>query len=116
VSTSVRPWARALAAALALMLGVAFVAPPRANAGEVPQSATPGQLTASVAATLKTLPTDSRAVVQQTAPAAAVSSEGGRSFFKTPGGAIAIALMAAGTGYMIYSASHDRKPVRSPIR
>jgi hypothetical protein len=36
------------------------------------------------------------------------------SFFKTRPGAIALAVMAAGTGYAIYSASHDR--VSSPAK
>jgi hypothetical protein len=33
---------------------------------------------------------------------------GSRSFFKTPAGAIVLALMAAGAGYAVYSANHDR--------
>jgi hypothetical protein len=36
------------------------------------------------------------------------------SFFKTPVGILALAVMAAGTGYAIYSSSHDR--ITSPAK
>lgn len=36
------------------------------------------------------------------------------SFFKTPTGLVLIAVLAAGTGYAIYSTSHDR--VKSQVR
>ena len=42
------------------------------------------------------------------------SSTQSTNFFKTRPGAIALAVMAAGTGYAIYSASHDR--VSSPAK
>jgi hypothetical protein len=38
------------------------------------------------------------------------------SFFKTTPGRITLVLMATGLGLTIYSVSHDRKPVKSPIR
>jgi hypothetical protein len=38
------------------------------------------------------------------------------SFFRTKRGVITLALMGAGAGFTIWSISHDRKPVRSPIR
>ncbi len=38
------------------------------------------------------------------------------SFFKTTPGRITIGLMAVGLGLTVYSVSHDRKPVKSPIR
>ena len=38
------------------------------------------------------------------------------SFFKTTPGRITLGLMAVGLGYTVYSISHDRKPVKSPIR
>jgi hypothetical protein len=34
-----------------------------------------------------------------------------RAFFKTPVGVAVLAVMAAGVGYAIYSAHHDRTPV-----
>jgi hypothetical protein len=36
------------------------------------------------------------------------------SFFKTPVGILALAVMAAGTGYAIYSSTHDR--ITSPAK
>jgi hypothetical protein len=44
-------------------------------------------------------------------PTAAKESRG---FFKTPAGAVALAVMAVGTGYAIYSAKHDR--ITSPAK
>jgi len=38
------------------------------------------------------------------------------SFFKTTAGRLTLGLMAVGLGYTVYSVSHDRKPVKSPIR
>ena len=39
-----------------------------------------------------------------------------RSFFKTTAGKLTLGLMVAGLGFTVYSISHDRKPVKSPIR
>jgi hypothetical protein len=47
---------------------------------------------------------------QTTAPATS------GSFFKSTRGKVTLALMAAGTGFAVYSAHHDRIPVKSPIR
>ena len=52
------------------------------------------------------------------------SSEGGQaaapsapgSFFKSTRGKVTLALMGAGTVLTVWSISHDRKPVKSPIR
>ena len=38
------------------------------------------------------------------------------SFFKTTAGRLTLGLMAVGLGLTVYSVSHDRKPVKSPIR
>ncbi len=38
------------------------------------------------------------------------------SFFKTTAGRLTLGLMVVGVGLTVYSASHDRKPVKSPIR
>jgi hypothetical protein len=35
---------------------------------------------------------------------------GSKPFFKTPAGVVVLAVMAAGTGYALYSANHDRIP------
>ena len=38
------------------------------------------------------------------------------SFFKTTAGKLALGFLIVGVGLTIYSTSHDRKPVKSPIR
>jgi hypothetical protein len=94
-------------------LAGALGAPPAAAADGVGAPGA-GRLAAAVAVKLETLQPPAHAFVQA-APAAAPES-GGRPFFKSPAGVVAIVLMAVGTGYVVYSASHDRKPVKSPIR
>jgi hypothetical protein len=48
--------------------------------------------------------------LEQAKPSAApVETQGGsKSFFKKPIGMVVLAVMAAGTGYAVYSANHDR--------
>jgi hypothetical protein len=38
------------------------------------------------------------------------------SFFRTRKGAVALALVAAGAAFTVWSINHDRKPVKSPVR
>ena len=38
------------------------------------------------------------------------------SFIRTRKGKIAVALVAAAAGFTLWSVSHDRKPVKSPVR
>jgi len=54
------------------------------------------------------------AEARQQAPAATPSSP--TSFFKSTRGKVTLALMGAGVGFTVWSVSHDRKPVKSPIR
>ncbi len=54
------------------------------------------------------------AQAQQKAAPPDKSQLGKASFFKTPAGIIVLAVVAAGTGYAAYSASHDR--IHSVIR
>jgi len=92
-------------------MDLTFSAPPAA-AGEA--KAIPARpLAAATVAKLATLAPSARAVTQET-PAS--SSADDRPFFRRPAGVAALVLMAAGAGYAIYSVSHDRKPVKSPIR
>ena len=42
------------------------------------------------------------------------ASKGSPSFFKTPGGAVALAVMVLGVGYAVYSAKNDR--ITSPAK
>lgn len=55
-------------------------------------------------------------VLAQTATGGTTDSRSDRTFFKTPAGKITLGLMVVGAGLTIYSTSHDRKPVKSPIR
>ena len=110
-------WARPLAGVLALVVGVTFAAPP-ASAAEA-KASTPhagtSRLAATTAARLATLAPTARAFAQtQSSPAS--SGTDSKSFFSTPTGVAAIVLMVAGVGFAVYSANHDRKPVKSPIR
>lgn len=105
---------KALAGALVLILGLTMGAPP-ATAAEAPATApskTPLTTAANVKLSSLTVPSHALA---QTSPAAAPTKEG-KGFFKTRTGIAAIILMAAGSGYMVYSAFHDNNPVHSPIR
>jgi hypothetical protein len=55
-----------------------------------------------------------RPAAQQQPPAATASAPS--SFFKSTRGKVTLALMGAGVGFTVWSISHDRKPVKSPIR
>jgi type VI protein secretion system component VasF len=110
-------WARPLAGIVALVVAVTFAAPPASAADakvSTPRADT-SRLAATTAARLAALAPTPRAFAQtQSAPAA--SGTDSKSFFSTPTGVAAIVLMAAGAGFAIWSANHDRKPVKSPIR
>jgi hypothetical protein len=107
-------WARPIAGLVTLTLALAVAAP--SSATEATASAPPQTLAASAKATVaaKPLPAGAKA---QAAPAAGAPTTGeSKGFFKTPAGKLAIVLMAAGTGYMVYSAFKDNDSVASPIR
>ena len=108
-------WTSSLAGALALVMGLSLATPPTIAAADA--SAAPRRaptLAAATTARLATLAPAPRAFAQaQPAPA---SSGDSKSFFSTPTGVAAIVLMVAGAGFAIWSANHDRKPVKSPIR
>lgn len=109
-------WARPVAGVLALVVGMTLSAPPAFAAEGKPSTPRAGtsRLAATTAARLATLAPAPRAFAQtQAAPAAGTDS---KSFFSTPTGVAAIVLMVAGVGFAVYSANHDRKPVKSPIR
>ncbi len=102
--------ARVLAGALALVLGLTLVAPPAFAAGPSPA---PRPIADAAAAKVEALPATALAQAAQAAPAATTET-GGKPFFKTTKGAIALVLLAGGLGYMAYSWSNDR--VKSPGR
>ena len=107
--------ARLLAGALAMTVGLTFVAPPAFAA-----TPAPGPLAAAAAAKVESAPAETlvqsaqAAPAVQAAPATAVPVEGGKPFFKTTKGVVALALLAGSLGYMTYSFSNDR--VSSPAR
>jgi cell division septation protein DedD len=105
--------ARPLAGLLALLVGLAFAAPPAFAAEPTPEpSPTPHPTLAEAAvAAVDALPAATVAQAAQAAPAPSPAPEG-RSFFKTGKGAAVLVLLAAGLGYTVYSFSHDR--VKSP--
>ena len=109
--------ARLLAGALAMTVGLTLVAPPAFAA-----TPAPGPLAAAATAKVESAPAE--ALVQaaqaaqaapavQAAPAATVPT-GDKPFLKTTKGVIALALLAGGLGYTVYSFSNDR--VSSPQR
>jgi hypothetical protein len=112
-------WASPVAWALALILGFTFAAPPAltaADMGKAPMTPrAPSRLAAATAAKLAVLAPAPRAFAQ-TPNAPASSESDSKPFFRTPTGIAAIVLMVAGVSFAIYSANHDRKPVKSPIR
>ena len=77
------------------------------------------QATGTISApTLTTLSAANRAILQQTAQRSERTQTsnpgGGQSFFKTPKGAVTLALIGLGAGFALYSKVHDR--VASPVR
>jgi hypothetical protein len=109
-------WARPIAGLVALTLGLAVAAP--SVAAEVKQPVAQKQsLTASAKAKVAALAlpgaAQTRAQATATPSAPATASKG---FFSTGAGRAALVLMAAGTGFMVYSAFHDNNPVHSQFR
>jgi hypothetical protein len=108
-----RRLARASAVALCLALAApAFAAEPL---GSAPKPTLKTTLSASAIAKVETLDL-TEAVATTQAPSSADDATNSPAFFKTPKGAAVLVLLAAGVSYTIYSAFHDRKPVKSPIR
>jgi hypothetical protein len=102
-----------LVRAVALAVIVAAVPLP-ALAGDPPQATPKPGIRASVqkAVAQQTIaPTRGQAARAQNGNAVNLETP---SFFKTPAGYMVIAVIAAGAGYAVYSASHDR--IHSPGR
>jgi hypothetical protein len=96
------PLARLLAAALALLVGVTFAAPPAQAAGPAT-----GPISAAAAAKVAAMPN-----AQAAQPAAPATSQ--KPFIKTGKGALAFVLLAGALGLTFYSFSNDR--VKSPAK
>lgn len=103
--------ARLVSGVLAVMLLVAWSAPP---AAAEPAKASPPQapLTKSVAAKVAALKPAPRAFQANTGS----SGSSDRPFLRTPIGVIAVVAMTAGLAYAVRSAFKDNDPVHSPIR
>lgn len=108
----VRPWRRPVARVLVLAL-ILGVVPMYCFAGEPPKapSASPSALSASIDRAVRSEAANigkvaPRALQQTGTTAVTRSSPGG--FFKTKAGIVSMVLLAAGTGFAIYSVSHDR--------
>jgi hypothetical protein len=109
------PWSRAIPLALA----AALIALPVAANDATPAEKAPNTPTKEVslrqtaqreAARTPLARTTETRRAQAQAPAAKASG----GFFKSGAGAVAIAVMAAGTGFALYSVSHDR--ITSPAK
>lgn len=105
-------WARPIAGVVALTLAMAGLAPAASTAEPATPVAKPTlRASASAAVAAKPLPATALA---QTTPAA--TTEADKGFFSTTPGRLALVVMAAGTGYMVYSAFKDNDPVKSVFR
>ena len=106
----VRSWRLALRV-VALALVLAAIPLPGLAEDSTQPVAKPG-LKASIAKAAAN--TTTAASQGQKAAAPDKAQLGSRSFFKSPAGMIVLAVVAAGTGYALYSSSHDR--IHSVIR
>ena len=108
-------WVRPMAGLLALTLALA-IAGPASAAEPASKLARPQTLTVAAKAHVAAaaLPAADQAKAQA-APASTTTSTS-KGFFGTAVGKTAVVLMAAGTGFMVYSAFHDNNPVHSQFR
>ena len=96
---------------LVLALIVSAVPLPRAAAQSTQPAGKPGlkaSITPIVSAVAARAATS--AAKAQAQPGEAKAPLESKSFFKTTAGAVVLAVMAAGTGYALYSAKHDKIP------
>ena len=100
--------ARSLAAILALVVGLTFLAPP-AFAAAPPAPVRP--LSAAAAATVQAAPAS---VLAQAGQAAAPATSGGKPFFKSTKGVAVLVLMAGAVTWVAVSRSQDA--IHSPGR
>jgi len=103
---------RAAAVALIMTVGLgATVAPCAAAEKPTPQKQQASLTRLSPASQAMLTASHPARVAQQTGETTSPSG-----FFHSKRGAVALVLMGAGAGFTIWSVSHDRKPVKSPIR
>jgi hypothetical protein len=104
---------RVLAGVLALVLGLTLGAPP-AFAAEPASATSPRPIASAASAKVAAAPAEVLAQATPAATPAAPAEAGGKPFFKTTTGAIALVLLGGTIGYMAYSMSNDR--VKSPAK
>ena len=104
---------RTAAIALSVVVTLSAAAVP-CMAGDATVSKSGATFTRLSPASRSLLATVRPAAAQQQPPASTPSSPS--SFFKSTRGKVTLALMGAGVGFTVWSVSHDRKPVKSPIR
>ena len=92
-----------------MIVGLTFVAPPAFAAGP-----TPGPIAAAATAKVEAVPAEALAQAAQATPTAAATDTGGKPFFKTTKGAVALVLLAGAFGYAFYSFSNGR--VKTPAK
>lgn len=110
-------WARPIAGALALLMGLTFSAPPVAAEAAADSRPVASKPTIADAANKVTRSVPRAALMQTTdAPAATDTADSASGFFGTSKGKLALVLFAAGIGWTLYSVKNDRDPVKSPIR
>jgi hypothetical protein len=109
-------WARPLAGLLSLTVALVGFVPAATAAEAPPQAVQPKTLTVSAKTTVAAMSLPAAALAQATQATPAAPADTGKSFFKTGAGKLALVLMAAGTGFMVYSAFSDNDPVKSQFR
>lgn len=107
---------RRVAAALSVVLCLTLAAPAFAAEPASPAPKPPVKTSLAASAMAKAEAVEPAKAVMATQTAAPDDPTASPSFFKTGKGALVLVLIAAGVGYTAYSAVHDRKPVKSPIR
>ena len=111
------PWGRALPLALAAAL---IALPAAANAANDVTATVQAAKTKSSQVSLRQVAAREASrtpLARTTAPRRAEQATAvkeSKGFFKTPAGAVALAVMAVGAGYAVYSTKHDR--ITSPAK
>jgi hypothetical protein len=115
VNLTVRHW-RPSAVRIGVLSAAIVAAPLMATAGEISATAAkPGpSIRTSVEKVVATQTLKSSGSATRAQQGGTTTDLGSRSFFRTPGGIIALVALAAGVGYTLYSTSNDR--VKSPAK
>lgn len=106
--------ARTLTVALVVLTAFTSTAP-LAGAGEPRPEAAPAASVSLRAAALRAAAAAPSTALAQTADTSSTASSDA-GFLGTSKGKLIAVLFVAGAAWAIYSANHDREPVRSPVR